>query len=868
MLRRLVQRTSGKMYSQDIKRVIFFVFIVLILCSCTKYSEEWAYNESEHWHSLIHGNTDATKKDVASHDWEISDFSPSCVEGGYSNYKCRVCGLSMKKNEIKPLGHNYVLIMSTQPTCEKKGYDTFKCTRCGDSYTTNETNPLGHNYLIKETVSPTCNLPGYDLYECSLCNRQIKDHFVYDYSDHEFVDGICSECGCLSPEFCVEISSNGTIRIKDELRTPSKSAYIPQRFVLPNSINGIDVKAIQDKGFSNCPFKEVVLPDTIKTIGEEAFSNCVKLEKINLSINLQSIGRKAFLNCISLKECILPDSISRYGYYQSSYGNIDVSSLFDGCVALKTVTVGSNFGVTGYDSAGEAIYNFKGFSNCPNLEAILVSSSNKRLQSIDGILYSKDGLVLINCPAGRAKDVVVPVGTETISSAAFRGCEKIRSIILPSSIYSIGGAAFSGCQQLEVFELGGASKIGDLAFSNCTSIKELELGINVKSLGGEVFSGWGKDQTIIIKTGIPDGCTGRVGTNSGYDTVSAWKNCDASIILSLDQRVTKIGYYAFMGCNISGELFLPIGLESIGREAFASCEIDKTIIPSTVTSIGESAFSNTLLREIEIPSSVTSVGGGVFYDCKDLEKVIWNARRIDSGTFSWCQKLSTVILSDELEIIERNAFNNCSSLKYIVIPNPNTILYSESFPSKGGLVVIKGDSLEKGSVIDGTAIIPEGVKKIGDHAFSNTTINNLAFPSTLTEIGYAAFSHCDGSGFNNLIIPDSVKTIGPAAFCDNFDLKSVSLNAETIGEYAFSTCPYLERVIIGKNLKKIGERAFWLNYSNLYYYTDFSKWEAARKKMTITYEGSEIEWISRVSKESGWNEHIKDNEIGDFSFLQ
>lgn len=853
------------MFSQYYKRIIVFVvFIVFILCSCTKYSEEWDYNESEHWHSLISGNTDVAKKDIESHDWEIGVINPSCVDDGYSVYKCKVCGYSMKKDEMESLGHDYVLIMTTPPTCDKEGYDTYKCTRCGDSFDNNKTNPLGHNYLIKETVSPTCNLPGYDLYECSLCNRQTKDHFVFDYSDHEFVDGICRNCGCLAPELCVEISSKGTIRIKDELQAQSKSAYIPKRFVLPDSINGITVKAIQDNGFSNCSFEEVVLPDTIESIGKEAFSNCSNLKKITLPNNLKKLGSETFLRCTSLEECVLPDSINA-----GEYG----SRLFEECYGLKKVFVGGNFGY----SSSSSVYTYLWFGNCPNLEEITVSTMSKAYMSIDGIVYSHDKSQLVYCPRGRSEDVVVPNGTKEIYSSAFSGCKNIKSINLSSSVNRIGDYAFSGCQQLEILEFDNVTKIGDSAFYNCTSIKELELNYKVKSLGSEVFSGWGKDQTIIIKTGISDGCTGKEGTSSGYDAVSAWKDCNASIILSFDSQVKEIGYRAFWGCQISGELFLPLELTSIDDYAFYGCEIESITFPSTLTQIGQSAFAWTNLREVEISSSISSIGKCVFSYCQDLERVTWNASYIPYGAFQACLNLSTVILSDELKNIDNDSFVGCNSLETIVVPNPKTTIQSRAFfdssfayndYSNPDLVVIRGDTLEKGSVVNGIALIPEGVKKIGERAFEETTINYLTFPSTLTEIGEHAFYKCDGPAFNDVVIPDSVKTIGSAAFCGIFDLKSVSLNAETIGKYAFSACPYLESVKIGKNLKKIGEGAFWLNYTDLHYYNDFSKWEAARKKMTITYEGSEIEWISRVSKESGWNEYIKDDEIGDFYFLQ
>ena len=54
---------------------------------------------------------------------------------------------------------------------------------------------------------------------------------------------------------------------------------------------------------------ELVMPDTVKSIGSSAFSGCTALEKLTLSKNLESIGRSAFSNCDALEELVLPVSL-------------------------------------------------------------------------------------------------------------------------------------------------------------------------------------------------------------------------------------------------------------------------------------------------------------------------------------------------------------------------------------------------------------------------------------------------------------------------------------------------------------------------------------------------------------------------------
>lgn len=106
------------------------------------------------------------------------------------------------------------------------------------------------------------------------------------------------------------------------------------------------------------------------------------------------------------------------------------------------------------------------------------------------------------------------------------------------------------------------------------------------------------------------------------------------------------------------------------------------------------------------------------------------------------------------------------------------------------------------------AVIPNGVKTIGERAFENCWIETVELPETLERIERRAFRFC--SYLRKIIIPDSVKIIGNEAFrqCRNLEYTEIGDGVEKIGSSAFYYCKNLNCKITGRNVKSIGENAF------------------------------------------------------------
>ena len=164
-------------------------------------------------------------------------------------------------------------------------------------------------------------------------------------------------------------------------------------------------------------------------------------------------------------------------------------------------------------------------------------AENPYLKTEDGILYSKDGKILIWCPSGREGTVRIPEGVVRISPCAFiEG--RISEVILPDSLRYIGDKAFYFCENLTHVDFGsGIEQIsGKFIFSNCRNLEEI----------------------------------------------------------SFPSQIREIGEWSFRNCSQLRKLQLNDGLRIIGDLAFGGTELKKVSIPGTVEHLGDGAFPSQL----------------------------------------------------------------------------------------------------------------------------------------------------------------------------------------------------------------------------------------------------------------------------------
>ena len=195
------------------------------------------------------------------------------------------------------------------------------------------------------------------------------------------------------------------------------------------------------------------------------------------------------------------------------------------------------------------------------------------------------------------------------------------------------------------------------------------------------------------------------------------------------------------------------------------------VIPESIT------FKNSIY-------SVTSIGDGAFNGCSGLTSVTIpnSVTSIGNEAFRSCSGLTSVTIPNSVTSIGNDAFRSCSGLTSVTIPNSVTSIGNGVFISCSGLTSVT---------------IPNSVTSIGDAAFSGCSgLTSVTIPNSVTSIGDWAFEHC--SGLTSVTIPNSVTSIGYGAFYGCSGLTSVTIpnSVTSIGDDAFRFCTGLTHPII------------------------------------------------------------------------
>ena len=460
-------------------------------------------------------------------------------------------------------------------------------------------------------------------------------------------------------------------------------------------------------------FENVLMPNSVKWIGNSAFCWCRRLKTINFSSNLLYIGDYAFSGCCTIKSLELPSSVKYMG--QGCFGN---------CAFSRFVIP-------------EAVEYIKGnpWSGIFTSGKFVVENHSPFYTVRNGHLYSKDLKTIVCCLDDKEYGASTLENVLHIAGSAFSNCH-IKALNIPETVISIGDYAFYESSGFEEVQLPDSLKsIGDYAFYH-TQIKRVEIPDSVERIGSHAFGSCSQLVSISLSNSLTMISDSMLASSSVYEIIippkveqinnSAFCACSKLYKVIMNEGITDIGDNAFSGCfNLneitipssvthigedpfprgrcqirclsksfiikngmlftadmkllisclysSGEVEIPKGVEIIGRSAFDS-GITSIIIPNSVKTICRYAFSGTSIKTITIPKSVTRIERSALTDCNELKEIR--------------------ILNKNIEIDSEQFANGCESLKVILIPQGS---YSYFF-----------DIFEKWSIRD---ILVEGTKK-------------------------------------------------------------------------------------------------------------------------------------------------------------
>ena len=189
---------------------------------------------------------------------------------------------------------------------------------------------------------------------------------------------------------------------------------------------------ICDRAFAwCCSLAEVVIPNSVTSIGGFAFHKCESLTGVVIPNSVTSIGDRTFFGCSSLTEVVIPNSVTNIG-----------KIAFSQCESLTEVVIPNS--VT---SIGEFT-----FSQCESLTEVVIPNS---VTSIGEFAFSQ-------CES--LTEVVIPDSVTSIGKFAFAICCSLTEIVIPDSVTSIGDNAFGGCSFSYDLKQELSSRFGEKIF--------------------------------------------------------------------------------------------------------------------------------------------------------------------------------------------------------------------------------------------------------------------------------------------------------------------------------------------------------------------------------------------------------------------
>ena len=377
------------------------------------------------------------------------------------------------------------------------------------------------------------------------------------------------------------IPENTTLVIKEGTKNIGYEAFYPNN----QYVNGQYVDVLQ-----NDNIVEIVMPESLLYIGEDAFGGCDGITSLSFPSNVQVIGTGAFSSCKNLKtiewpenlkkiesdafracsaieSVILPDGVESIGY-----------SSFMNCTSLKTVEMPDS--VTTMDP--------EAFSTCPALESVRLSEN---LTYIHGYTFEY---------CKNLKTINIPKKVETIRVWAFYECDSLEEIVLPEGLKTIEAAVFYGCDNLAKINIPSTvEEVRAHAFGNTAWYKSIPDGLVY--IGTTLYEYKGSATQTAEVINIKDGTT--------YITAGAFIGNDYVKKLVIPDSVTVMGNGAFEGCAALEEVKLSKNAPVIPEDLFAYCSSLKSIVlPEGVTTIDYNSFYYcTSLASMYLPKSLNDV---------------------------------------------------------------------------------------------------------------------------------------------------------------------------------------------------------------------------------------------------------------------
>ena len=533
-----------------------------------------------------------------------------------------------------------------------------------------------------------------------------------------------------------------------------------------NTVEIPNTRTISRSAFAGCSrLTNTRIPNTVKLIGESAFSKCYALKEVTLPISAEyaTLGKESFLDCGSVQKIT-------YTAGDGSAFNHGNTNTLPRYAYRSLTTVVYEEGIT--EIPEYALYRSRQNADdicCSNVTSITLPSTLKKIGTV----------AFRGCL--RLKEIAIPESLESIGNSAFSGCSSMASATSLKNVKSIGGGAFYGCSSLKEVDISSLTEISDAVFSNCSSLASIVIPNVVKTIGASAFSKCYGLREVTLPISAEYVALSNNFTESFFDCTGVQKITytvgDGSVFNHGNANTLPRYAYRSLTTVVYEEGITEIPEYALYRsrqnaDDICCTSITSITLPGTVTKIGAVAFRGCSgLKDIVIPGSVESIGISAFSGCSSLKEAnISNLTEINNSVFFGCSSLASIVIPNAVKKIGETAFSNCYGLKEVTLP------ISAEYATLGGESFLNCIGVQKitytvgdGSVFAHgnantlpryayrsltTVIYEDGITEIPEYALYRsrqnaddiccTNITSITLPSTVKKIGTCAFNGCSG----------------------------------------------------------------------------------------------------------------------------
>ncbi len=592
----------------------------------------------------------------------------------------------------------------------------------------------------------------------------------------------------------------------------------------------------------------VIIADGVKSIGKYMFYRCLSLQNVVIADSVESIGNAAFYYCTDLRELTIPVSAKIY----------NSTDTFLNCINIRKITL-----TKGNGTAQDYVISSTGLTTT-YYQYTPWYKSQCRTIVVDKGITSLGCYTFYGC--NNAKDVYFTGDIADWCNISFDdntanplhsggnfyiGNELVKEITIPATIEKIGSYAFYNCSSFTAAYFNGTPE--QWRAINVGTGNDALINMLLFNDGNRFYYApgtCGADISWIMHTDGELVITGsgemNVWTSAKNVPWSKYKDIISSV--KIGDGVTSIGDYAFYGCLNISAVNLPDSITRIGTNAFFGCTgLTAITLSKNLTNIDKAAFSGcsslTVARcemtydqwkEVTIEQGNTELTYAILLGTES-DKLYFAAGNIgenitwylyednelcfvgegDMASYTAAEnapwydrrdKIKTVVVSDGITSIGKNAFAECENITNVYIYgydvsvangvfddcyDVNINCYSGSSAhayakrynlaytlfdgNTAGFTVMNG-MITAYSGTETDIVIPAGITAIGSYVFmNNDTVVSIALPDTVTDIYTGAFAGCNN--LERIIIPESVTTIASTAFNDTDVIFACSENS-------------------------------------------------------------------------------------------